>query len=89
MLLAIAGTLGLLLGYLSGRSRPLRRARDWARWTLMGFGPQSTLCSLVSLALLPDYWARIWKRRNDPPRTRAEAPKLNPDWEQKLDEHDN
>lgn len=76
--LAGAVTITLAAGYLVGRTRPLRAARDWARWEAFGFRTTSKPRMAVAVLLLSDEVCRGWWR-NDPPRPRwAPAPQVNP-----------
>lgn len=74
----------LVLGYLVGRLRPLRRTCDWANWQTYGRlvrrGPRWwvvwTVLSAENIAWLIAHPVRgwhAWKHRNDPPPPRGPA----------------
>ncbi len=92
-LLCIAWT-GGLVGYVLGLVRPIRRARNWARWRLHAAVPGRLMQALV-LILLPDLTVPLlWHRlrhgaypQPTPPQRRP-APKLSPHWREKIPRSD-
>jgi hypothetical protein len=87
LVLAGTATSCLIIGYMLGRFRPVRRLDVWA-WEEICSGRASAsrirgvAASMVMLAIRPVWCYRVWQRRNDPPRSLAPAPKLSPEWEQ-------
>lgn len=81
-------TLATTGGYLLGRTRPLSAARDWARWVIAGYGPQTTPRQLAALALLPGELWHAWRHRHDPPPAPVQTPQLGEKWQNILNERD-
>jgi hypothetical protein len=86
----IIGGVLCVAAYVIGRTRPLKRVRDWAAWeaqtTAFGPGWRSEAKALLLLALNPDlviaaFW-RKWRDRDKPPPEPVEL-KLSP-WAQEL-----
>ena len=73
----------LIVGYVLGRYRPVRRAVDWANWQAYGRRPAGArlwavwvLLSAENIGWLithPVQGARAWKHRHDPPPSRSPA----------------
>ncbi|MFB7029649.1 MULTISPECIES: hypothetical protein [unclassified Streptomyces] len=87
MTTVLAVALALALGYLTGRTRPVQRASDWAHWQSyrtrrprgLRYAAMWTVLSAENIGWLlahPVKGWHAWRHRNDPPPPLAPAPQL-------------